>query len=447
MGRLHEEEETMTLSMLGRRRRAILAAGMALAALVAAGCGDDDSDTDKGAATKRPAGLTLASTKGAKGTVTYCTGKDTSGDKKAGVARFSKQFGAQGLKARLFEFPEAADEQRNQFVQRQQAKSPECDIFDSDDQWTAEFVAQRWLADVSAYVAERKSEFIPASLKAGQYEGKHWGVPFQADTGLIYYRTDQVTDPPETWQQLYDQAAKENGFVYQGAPYEGLTVDFLDVAISAGGQVLTDDGKKSAINSPENLKALQLMVEGIKNGAAPKGVTTYMEEPSRRAFENGRATYMRNWPYAYALGNQKGSKIKGKFNVAPLPAFEGAQRKGVLGVHNLVISAYSKNKPGALKLIDYLTTPEAQRIQAGEYGRTPTLTAVFDDPDVKRAMPFAQEMKQAITQGAVRPQTPVYPQVSQAVYKNVNAALSGQISPEEALKKADEEINRALETF
>ena len=425
------------------RSAAILTCALAL---VAAGCGDDEDGGDSAAGGgEKAAPLTLESAADATGTVTYCTGKDTSGDKKAGVERFTKEFEAQGLSAKLLEFPESADEQRNQFVQRQEARSSECDIFDSDDQWTAEFVSQGWLEDVSAYVDDRKDEFIPASLKAGAYEGKQWGVPFQADTGLIYYRTDKGEKPPATWQELYSKAAETDGFVYQGASYEGLTVDFLDVALSAGGQVLSEDGKESAINSPENLAALQLMVDGIKDGAAPKAVTTYMEEQARRAFEAGRATYMRNWPYAYTLGQK--APMKGKFDVAPLPAFEGAGQVGVLGVHNLVISAYSKNKPGAIKLIDYLTTPEAQVIQSAQYGRSPTLTEVYEDPEVKKAMPFAAEMKKAIEQGGVRPQSPVYPQVSAAIYKNVKQALSGRVSPEEALETADEQINDALAAF
>jgi trehalose/maltose transport system substrate-binding protein len=202
--------------MTPARLAVILSCTLALAA--AAGCGDDDGE-DTAASGERAATLTLDSAANATGTITYCTGKDTSGDKKAGVERFSKEFEAQGLSAKLLEFPESADEQRNQFVQRQEARSSECDIFDSDDQWTAEFVSQGWLADVSAYVDGRKSEFIPASLKAGAYDGKQWGVPFQADTGLIYYRTDKGEKVPATWQELYAEAAKGGGFVYQGASY------------------------------------------------------------------------------------------------------------------------------------------------------------------------------------------------------------------------------------
>ena len=43
--------------------------------------------------------------------------------------------------------------------------------------------------------------------------------------------------------------------------------------------------------------------------------------------------------------------------------------------------------------------------------------------------------------------SPVYPQISQAIYKNVNAALSGQTSAEDAMKQAQSDIEKALSTF
>ena len=114
------------------------------------------------------------------------------------------------------------------------------------------------------------------------YADKYWGVPETSDAAFIYYRTDKGGGaPPSTWQQVYAEAKTQGGIVYQGAPYEGLTCDYLELAFAAGGTVLNDDGKKSTINSPQNIKALQLMVDGIKNGAAPKAVTTYMEPRDR----------------------------------------------------------------------------------------------------------------------------------------------------------------------
>jgi multiple sugar transport system substrate-binding protein len=300
--------------------------------------------------------------------------------------------------------------------------------------------------DMTEFVEERKDEFIPSTLETIHFEDKYWGVPQQTDAAFLYYRTDQVDEVPTTWQGVYEDAAAKDGIVYQGAAYEGLTCDYLEIAFAAGGEILSEDGTKSAINSQENLAALKFMVDGVNNGAAPKAVTTYMEEPARRAFENGRATYMRNWPYAYALG-QDNPKVKGKFKVVPFPEWEGGGTAAILGGHNLVISAFSTNPKGAVAAIDFLTSEETMKTNAAEFSLAPTLTSVYEDADVQKAMPFAAELKQSVEQARSRPVSPVYTQISQAIYKNVNAALSGQMTPEEALEKADGDINSALQTF
>jgi multiple sugar transport system substrate-binding protein len=75
------------------------------------------------------------------------------------------------------------------------------------------------------------------------------------------------------------------------------------------------------------------------------------------------------------------------------------------------------------------------------------LAATYDDPDIQKKYPFATQLKDAISQAKARPVSPVYPQISQAIYKNVNAALSGQTSPEDAMKQAQSDIEKALATF
>ena len=187
------------------------------------------------------------------------------------------------------------------------------------------------------------------------------------------------------------------------------------------------------------------MGDGIKNGAAPKAVTTYMEEESRRAFESGSATFMRNWPYAYALG--KKSKIGSTFDIANFPGFSGQQGAGVLGGYNLGISAYSKNPSGSLAFVEFATKPDQQKIMATEASLPPTTSATYDDPAVKKAMPFADQLKTAIEQAKPRPVSPVYPQISEAVYNNVYDVLQGKASPDDAAKKMNDEINKALQTF
>ena len=187
------------------------------------------------------------------------------------------------------------------------------------------------------------------------------------------------------------------------------------------------------------------MADGIKNGAAPKANTTYKEEESRRAFESGNASFMRNWPYAYALG--KDSKIADKFDIATFPGFKGNEGAGVVGGYNLGISAYAKNPEGSLAFIEFATKPDQQKIMATEASLPPTVASVYDDPAVKKAMPFADQLRSAIEQAQARPVSAVYPQISEAIYNNVYDALQGNASPDEAASKINDEIQKALETF
>jgi multiple sugar transport system substrate-binding protein len=82
-----------------------------------------------------------------------------------------------------------------------------------------------------------------------------------------------------------------------------------------------------------------------------------------------------------------------------------------------------------------------------KWSLAPTIASVYDDPDVQKAFPFASQLKAAVSQAKARPVSPVYPQISQAIYNNVNAALSGKVSPADAMKTADSQINKALATF
>ena len=426
---------------------AVLACAMAFVA-----CGDDDDDGEGGggggAASEEPTGpaanaktLSPDQAENASGEVTFCIGGSLEGH-----TQTIKAFNEQGqVQARIVELSESADEQRRQQIQRLQAKSKECDVLAMDVIWTAEYASQGWVYDLTPVAEARKGEFIQSTLDSATYQGKTWAMPINSNAGFLYYLKDVTEQAPETWQQVYEEAGKSDGIVYQGARYEGLTVNFLEYLFSAGGSVINEDGTQSTIDSEEARRALQFMVDGVKNGAAPKAVTTYQEEQARRAFESGRASFMRNWPYAYDLGNQ--SDIKGEFDIAPFPAFEGGEPAGVLGGFNLGINASTDNPEGALAFVQFYSGEEAQKILATEGALPPVLGATYDDAEVKEALPFAAELRQAIEQAKPRPVSPVYPQISEAIYTNAHAALTGEMTVDEAVTAMNEGITQALETF
>jgi multiple sugar transport system substrate-binding protein len=112
-----------------------------------------------------------------------------------------------------------------------------------------------------------------------------------------------------------------------------------------------------------------------------------------------------------------------------------------------VISAYSKNPKGAVLSIDFITSPQIAEQNMVKFALPAALNETYDAPSVKKVVSFAAELRQAIAQAKPRPVSPVYPLVSQAIYKNVNAALTGSTSPQDALTKVQSQIQKALATF
>lgn len=414
---------------------------LVLAGAIAAGCGG--SDGDSGGESAPDTSKVEVSDEAPQGEIAVCMGKDTSGIHTPVLEQFNEE--NQDADARLVELPESADEQRTQLVQRLRAKSDECDVLALDVVWTAEFAAQGWIADVGGIIDGREDEFIESTLDTGRYDDTLYAVPFNSNAGFIYRRTDQAEQMPETWQELYDQAAETDGHVYQGSRYEGLTVHFLELLYAAGGEVISKDGSEATADSEEVREVLQFMVDGIESGAVPRATLTYKEEEARRAFESGRATFMRNWPYAFSLG-QEAPAVRGKFEVAPFPQWEGGDAASVLGGYNLAVSEYSDNPEGAAALIDHLTSEEVQTTYA-KAATPPVLADIYDSEEVQEALPFAEELRTAIEQGRSRPVSPVYPQISEAISTNVYEALSGDQTPEEAAASMQSDIEQALARF
>ena len=308
-----------------------LVVAVTAAMLALAGCGDDGggggggTSPEQGATKDAKKAPTLDAAKGAKGEITMCAGKDTSGALTDAIKRFNADQGPDGVKVKKFELAADATEVRNQFIQRAQAKSPDCDVLQSDIIWTAEFAQQGWIMDLSDYANARKDEFIPSTLSSYDYDGKLWGLPQVTGAGLLYRRSDQVADAPATWQELYEEGAANDGFAYQGAPYEGLTCNFVELSSAAGGTILSEDGKKAEFDSPENLKALELMVDGMKSGGAVKASRTFMEEPARMAFESGKATLHAQLELRLRAG-QEGQEDQGRRRGLPAAAVRGRRQ-------------------------------------------------------------------------------------------------------------------------
>jgi multiple sugar transport system substrate-binding protein len=417
----------------------MLAAGAlaAAAALALSSCGGSEPEEEGGGGAE------------ARGPITYAQGKDTTGKLKPILDDWNTQHPNE--KVTFLELPEAADEQRNAMVQNFQAKSDAYDVVAADVIWTAEFAAREWVVelDMAKYGGDT---ILQPAVETGKYEDKLYAAPFNSNAGFLYYRSDLVKTPPKTWAELIsscDTVAKPKGigcYAGQFAQYEGLTVNASEAINSAGGDVLTDDGKTVAVDSPEAREGIQFLVDGFTKGYIPKEAITYQEEESRRAFQQGQLLYLRNWPYVYGLASTKGpdSKIVGKFSVAPIPGKDGVGAS-TLGGYNLAISAFSKNKATARDFITYLQSEEVQRRVLAEMSLPPVVLSLYDDPALQQQVPYLKTLKEALQAAEARPASPNYNEASLAVQKNAYAALQGQKTLDQAIQDMKTELERAAQ--
>ena len=332
------------------------------------------------------------------------------------------------------------------------ARGSSIDVFPMDIIWPPEFGANGWTVPLDdKWPTSDRANYLPGPLQGCTYNGKLWAAPTRTDAGLIYYRTDLIKTPPTTWDELTTMAKSATpkakfGYLWQGAQYEGLVCDFTEVLYGRGGSVLdANDPKKITVNSTEGKDALTQMVSWV-GGISPTAVTTYKEEDSRSAWQNGDSAFMRNWPYAFVLGNDpKTSKIAGKFDVHPM-LYGGTSTTGhsSLGGWQYGINAFSKNPDAAWKFIQFQLSPPSQKTLATELSLFSTLKSIYTDKDVLAKTPFFGKM-QPVLQGALpRPVSPFYPDISNAIQQRVHSALTKQSSVADALSGLQSDLQNIV---
>ena len=417
-------------------RRAVAVAVAGSLVLLASACGGGDDGSSGG------------STGGAldgHGPITFATGKDTSGFLPKQVAAWNSQHPTE--KVEIKELPEDADAQRQQMIQNAQNQSDAFSVLNMDVVWTSEFAANQWIVQLPEDKFPDLSKLIPATVETAKYRDKLYAVPITSDGGLLYYRKDLLDQAgvqvPKTWDEMLAAclavqakvpAAKGMScYAGQFEKYEGLTVNFSEAINSAGGVVVGKDGKPN-VDTPEALAGLEELTKGFSTGAIPKAAITYKEEQGRRAFQEGKLLFHRNWPYVYALAGKTdgSSKIVGKFGVAPLPGKAGPGVSS-LGGHDYAISAFAKNKGTAVDFINFMASEARQKANLTGSSQAPTFASLYDDPALNKQFPYLTPLKASILGAQPRPRVVKYGDVTAAIQASAYDALSGKTQPKQAL--------------
>jgi trehalose/maltose transport system substrate-binding protein len=341
------------------------------------------------------------------------------------------------------------------------AKSPDVDVYLVDVIWQG--IVAPHAVDLKKYYKEDEiAAYFPRIIENNTIGDKLVSIPLYTDAGLLFYRTDLLEKygynaPPKTWEELATMAKKIqdgeraggnkdfHGFVFQGKASESVTCNALEWIYSYGGGTIVDPDKKVTINNPEAIKALDAARSWVGT-ISPAGVTTYGEEEARNIWQAGNAAFMRNWPYAYALGADPKSAVSRKFDVTVLPkGGENGKHVACLGGWQAMLSAYSKVPDAGADLIRYLSSVELQKKRTILWSVLPTRPALYSDPDVLSKYPWFKTMLEVFNNAVARPSTATgadYNQVSTAFFQNVNKVLTGAESAQEAVSQVEKVAKR-----
>ena len=362
-----------------------------------------------------------------------------------------------GIRVELQRTPDDANQRHQLYVQWLNAQVGNPSILQLDVIWTPEFAAAGWVLPLDKY-GPAKSEFFPATIAANTWAGKLYALPWFADVGLLYRRTDLIAREPQSLEELVSDArgamskrgGPRYGIVSQAARYEGLITGFVEYLGAFGGRIIDDSGEV-VVNRPEAVRALEFMRDELyKWNVAPLDVLTWHEEEARFAFQNANAAFMRNWPYAVgAMSDTAQSKVAGKFAVSPMPKSATAPNghsTAALGGAQLAINAYTEFPEAAYKLIAYLTAPEQMLERAQAVGQYPTRPGLYDDERLRGAINIPLEnARRAIESATPRPVTPIYTELSEILQIELHRALVRQAEPRQALDEAAARINALIE--
>ena len=338
------------------------------------------------------------------------------------------------------------------------AGSTDIDVYQTDVIWAPQLAND--LVDLSAAGKDLVASNFQAIIQSQTVNGKLVALPIFTDAPALYYRKDLLDkykiEVPKTWDELTAAAQKIQdgeraagskdfwGYVWQGNAYEGLTCDALEwVKSFGGGQIVEPDGTVS-INNAMAVKALET-AKGWVGTISPPGVLAYQEEEARGVWQTGNAAFMRNWPYAYSLGDGADSKVKGLFGVTTLPVGkDGDSSAATLGGWNVAVSKYSPHQDAAISLAVYLAGPEAQKWRAIHETHLPTIQSLYDDADVGAAAPIIPQWKSVFMNAVPRPSAPTlgkYAEVSSKFYNAVHETLSGNGSAADNLAALEADLN------
>lgn len=326
--------------------------------------------------------------------------------------------------------------------------------------------------DLRPYLDEEFiAEYVPANIAASKIGEALVMLPrAQFDVSALYYlksiyedeknqaaymeATGRELTPPDTWEEYKEQAIfftdapNFYGTQYAGKD-EAIVGRFYELVISEGGQLFAENWAP-AFDSDAGKRALQWFVDLYQAGAVPPGTTSYLWDDLGQGFASGTIALNLDWPgWAGFFNSEESSKAAGDVGVIVQPAGSAGIRTGWSGHHGFSVTESCDTKEAAASLVAWLTNEESQILESSA-GPLPTRTAVWDhvvtaaEGDAYRAE-VLKAFQEASQHAFPAPQTPYWIEATNLIYPELQAAILGDKTVDEALSEASEAVDEMMQ--
>jgi ABC-type glycerol-3-phosphate transport system substrate-binding protein len=335
------------------------------------------------------------------------------------------------------------DQMRDRIVSSFLASKPSYDLIIVDNPWMRDFVDGGFLAPlddrIKADASYDHQDFSKPLRDIAEVDGKTYGIPFYNYALALIYRKDLYQQaglkPPTTLDELKANADKLNtggraGIAMQ--PQKGYKVfeEWGNWLFGAGGSIQDSSGKVS-LDSPQAREALTKYIELYK-ADAPKNSSNWAFDEAQRSVQADKAAQLISYNWTLPTLNKEG-KLKGKFGFAEVPG-----GKAILGAWYWGIPANSATSDAAWSFVHWTTSKQhdKERVIAGG---APIRNSVMDDTTVWQkgfGKDYYQTVKKILEDAAPLADGPNAEEMINVVGAELNAAVVGQKSVDEAIKKA-----------
>lgn len=329
------------------------------------------------------------------------------------------------------------------------------DVAEVGTTWTSEFADAGALLDLSGPVegAGLGEDYVEGLVEAGTYDDGLYGVPWYAGVRSVMYRTDLFeeagVEPPTTWDELVEvgTALKEAHPDVIPFPVSTAAFAYMPFVWGADGEIASGEGEDwtAALDSPEALAGTQFYTDlALEHDLSTPAASTWDEADMRDAFAQGEAAMIVSGSWTPGSILEANPDLEGKLGAFPIPGQDGGLAPSFLGGSHLGVFETADNPDLAWAFVRMMSTGEFAQQWGEESGFFPGSNELLEEiasQDEPLVAPFATQMSEA---GASVPVTPLWGQVegAQIIPAMLQSILSGQVTAEEGLQTANDEMNQ-----